>query len=119
MRDIRSTRAYSLFIFTLVCSLISASIINSNISIGKDAFAKKTKTSSDRANGHGSSGSSREKANNSPVGSDSQSKKDNKLIEPIVPSVQTPTNSKFVIINLMTHMKAIILLQTNLRQVWI
>jgi hypothetical protein len=43
MRDIRSTRAYSLFIFTLVCSLISASIINSNISIGKDAFAKKTR----------------------------------------------------------------------------
>lgn len=77
---------------------------------------KNSKTSSDRANGHSSR---REKANNSPVGSDSQSKKDNKLIEPIVPSVQTPTNSKFVIINLMTHMKAIILLQTNLRQVWI
>jgi hypothetical protein len=75
---------------------------------------KNSKTSSDRANGHGSSSSSsREKANNSLVGSDSQSKKDNKLIEPIVPSVQTPTNSKFVIINLMTHMKAIILLQTN------
>jgi peptidoglycan/xylan/chitin deacetylase (PgdA/CDA1 family) len=84
-----------LFILILVFSLLSGGILNANTTGGTDAFAKKTKTSSsDRANGRGSG--SRDK------GSDTISDSDKQGTEPIVPpplSVETPTNSKVVIIN--------------------
>jgi peptidoglycan/xylan/chitin deacetylase (PgdA/CDA1 family) len=71
------------------------SILNANITIGIDAFAKKNKTSSSyRANSRGS-GSSRDKGSGTTGDSDKQIDEPNVLPSP----VGTTSNSKFVIIN--------------------
>jgi peptidoglycan/xylan/chitin deacetylase (PgdA/CDA1 family) len=82
--------ARSFLILSLVFSLISASIMNSS-TIGIDVFAKKnSKKSSDNVN----RGTGRDK------GSDTTSDLGKQGGEPTVPlPVETPTNSKFVIIN--------------------
>ena len=90
-----STTARSFFILTLIFSLIAMGILNANIAIGIDAFAKKNKTSSSyRANSRGS-GSSRDKGSGTTGDSDKQIDEPNVLPSP----VGTTSNSKFVIIN--------------------
>jgi peptidoglycan/xylan/chitin deacetylase (PgdA/CDA1 family) len=93
-----SITARSFFILTLAFSLLFGCILNANTTIGIDAFAKKNSktSSSDRASSRGSdSGNgSRNKA------SDTTSDLGKQGGEPTVPlPVETPTNSKFVIIN--------------------
>jgi peptidoglycan/xylan/chitin deacetylase (PgdA/CDA1 family) len=84
------------FILTVACFLIAMVIFNGNTSIGIDAFAKKSKTSSSgRANGGGSSGT-RDKGSSTIGDSDKQ------VDEPNIPEslpLKTPTNGKYVIIN--------------------
>ena len=92
--DVTSTQTF--FILILVFSLISGCILNANTITGIDAFAKKkSKTSSsDRASGRSSGNGSRDKA------SDITSNLGKQGGEPTIPlPVETPTNSKFVIIN--------------------
>jgi peptidoglycan/xylan/chitin deacetylase (PgdA/CDA1 family) len=99
--------ARSFLVLTLVVSLISAGFVNVNTTIGIDAFAKKnSKKSSDRANRI----TGRDKG--SDIGTDNSLQQleeyrtttgeEQEGSEPIVPPplpVETPTNSKFVIIN--------------------
>jgi peptidoglycan/xylan/chitin deacetylase (PgdA/CDA1 family) len=89
VKDILSARSF--FILILIFSLLFGGIPNATISI--DAFAKKSKTlSSDRVNGRGSD--SRDEGSGTTSDSDKQGNK------PIVSvPVETPTNSKIVIIN--------------------
>jgi polysaccharide deacetylase len=85
-----------LILILVIFSLIFGCILTANTTIGIDAFAKKnSKTSSfDKASGRGSGNGSRDKA------SDTTSDMGKQEGEPTVPlPVETPTNSKFVIIN--------------------
>jgi peptidoglycan/xylan/chitin deacetylase (PgdA/CDA1 family) len=106
MRYRGSTRAHSLLILTLVFSLISAGILDANITISIDAYAKKvSKKISDRnSNGGNSRTRSTDKGSSlNREDDDTPFKKDNnKLTEPNVPvslTLKIPANGKFVIIN--------------------
>ena len=83
--------ARSFLVFTLVFSLISASILNSS-TIGIEAFAKKnSKKSSDRVD--------RITGRDKGSGTTSEGKQGDETIVPVPLPVGTPTNSRFVIIN--------------------
>ena len=99
MKKIRATSitAGSFLILTLVFTLIFAGILILNTTINIDAFAKKnSKKSSDKVNGVAADAA--DAADNSLQQGDEQQGR----TEPVVPlplPVETPTNSKFVIIN--------------------
>jgi peptidoglycan/xylan/chitin deacetylase (PgdA/CDA1 family) len=99
--------ARSFLVLTLVVSLISAGFVNINTAIGIDAFAKKnSKKSSDRANriigrDKGSdtgTDNSLEQLEEPPTTTGEKQQRTEPIVPPPLP-VETPTNSKFVIIN--------------------
>jgi hypothetical protein len=97
----------SFFILTLVLSLIFGGILNTNIDIGIDVLAKKSsKKISDKSSNDGNSRTSGSSDKGSSLdGKDNTlSNQDTKSTEPFVPPpiplpTETPTNSKYVIIN--------------------
>jgi peptidoglycan/xylan/chitin deacetylase (PgdA/CDA1 family) len=102
------TSVSSFFILALVFSLIFGGILNANTTIGIDAFAKKSskkifdRTSND---GNGRTSGSSDKGRSLDGKDNTSSKEDTKSTEPFVPSpplplpAETPTNSKYAIIN--------------------
>ena len=111
MQYMKEASARSFFILTLVISLMFAGILNTNATIGINAFAKKSsKTIFDRGSndGNGRTSDSRGKGSSLDSKDNTSFKKDTKSTEPFVPpspspplplSAETPTNSKYVIIN--------------------
>jgi hypothetical protein len=106
-----STSVWSFFILALVFSLIFGGILNANTTIGIDAFAKKSsKKISDKSSNDGNSrtSGSSDKGSSLDGKDNSLSNQDTKSTEPFVPTspsppiplpAETPTNSKYVIIN--------------------
>ena len=98
-------KVLSFFILTLVVSLISTGILNANTTIGIDAFAKKSsKKIFDRSSNDGNSRTSGSTYKGSSLdGKDTSFNEDTKSTEPFIPPLplpaETPTNSKYVIIN--------------------
>jgi peptidoglycan/xylan/chitin deacetylase (PgdA/CDA1 family) len=110
MQYMKEASARSFFILTLVISLMFAGILNTNATIGINAFAKSSKKISDKSSNDGNSRASGSSDKGSSLDSKDNTsfKKDTKSTEPFVPpspspplplSAETPTNSKYVIIN--------------------
>jgi peptidoglycan/xylan/chitin deacetylase (PgdA/CDA1 family) len=107
----RGTSVWSFFILTLIFSLVFGGILNTNATIGINAFAKKSsKTIFDKSSNDGNSrtSDSRDKGSSLDSKDNTSFKKDTKSTEPFVPTspsppiplpAETPTNSKYVIIN--------------------
>ena len=97
-----STSVWSFFILTLIFSLIFGGILNTNATIGINAFAKKSsKTIFDKSSNDGNSRTSDSSDKGSSLDSKDNTsfKKDTKSTEPFVPPsplplpAETPTNS--------------------------
>jgi hypothetical protein len=102
----KEANVWSFFILTLVISLVFVGILNANINIGIDVLAKKSsKKIFDRSSndGNGRTSGSSDKGS-SLDGKDTSFREDTKSTEAFVPPpsplpAETPTNSKYVIIN--------------------